>query len=176
MDTLAELLKDELKDIFNAENQLLKALPRMAKKASNATLKKAFLAHLEETKTQVERLNQIAELMEIKLAGKKCKAMEGLIEEGKEILEEEGHPAVIDAALIGAAQRVEHYEIAAYGTAKAFAEHLGLTKVVKLLDATLDEESAADEKLTAISLDEILAATDEEDEEAAVATTASKRK
>jgi ferritin-like metal-binding protein YciE len=171
MDTLNELLEDELKDLYSAENQLLKALPKMAKKASTATLKDAFTAHLEETKGQVERLNQIGQLLEIKLTGKKCKAMEGLIEEGKEILEEDGNPAVIDAALIGAAQRVEHYEIAAYGTAKAMAEHLGLSEVAGLLDETLDEESAADEKLTTIAVDEVMPATDsaeeEEDEEEA---------
>ena len=162
MNTLHELLKDELKDLYNAENQLIKALPKMAKKASTESLKAAFTAHLEETKGQVERLKQIGELMEIRLPGKKCKAMEGLVEEGSEILEEEGKSPLIDAALIGAAQRVEHYEIAAYGTAKAFAEHLGLSKVVKLLDATLAEESAADDKLSKISLEEILPGVDKE--------------
>lgn len=162
MNTLHELLKDELKDLYNAENQLIKALPKMAKKASTESLKAAFTAHLEETKGQVERLKQIGELMEIRLPGKKCKAMEGLVEEGSEILEEEGKSPLIDAALIGAAQRVEHYEIAAYGTAKAFAEHLGLSKVVKLLDATLAEESAADDKLNKISLEEILPGVDKE--------------
>ena len=168
MDTLTELLEDQLKDLYSAENQLLKALPRMAKKASTESLSDAFTDHLEETEGQVERLNKIGGLMGVKLTGKKCKAMEGLIEEGKEVLEEEGKSPVIDAALIGAAQRVEHYEISAYGTAKAIAEHLGLTKVVKLLEETLDEESAADEKLSAISLDEVLPATDaveDEDEE-----------
>jgi len=176
METLHELLVDELKDLYSAENQLLKALPRMAKKASNEALQEAFTAHLEETKGQVNRLNQIAELLEIKLSGKKCKAMEGLLEEGKDILEEKGTSPVIDAALIGAAQRVEHYEIAAYGTAKAFAEHLGLTEVAELLAETLDEESAADEKLTAISIDEILPATDAEEEEEAPAAKATARK
>lgn len=161
MDTLTELLEDELKDLYSAENQLLKALPRLAKKASSQTLKEAFESHLEETKGQVERLTSIGEMMEVKLTGKKCKAMEGLVEEGKEILEEDGQSAVIDAALIGAAQRVEHYEIAAYGTARAMAEHLGLTEVVGLLSETLEEESACDEKLTAIATEEILPATDE---------------
>jgi len=165
MDSLNELLEDELKDLYSAENQLVKALPRMAKKAASESLQEAFLAHLEETQGQVERLDKIGQLMGIKLTGKKCKAMEGLIEEGKEILEEEGRSAVIDAALIGAAQRVEHYEIAAYGTVKAIAEHLGLDKVVKLLDATLEEEGEADKKLTAISLEEVLPATDSSEEE-----------
>lgn len=158
MDSLQELLHDSIKDLWSAENQLLKALPRMAKKADSESLREAFVGHLEETKVQVDRLTEIGELMEIKLTGKKCKAMEGLIEEGKEILEAEGEPSVIDAALIGAAQRVEHYEIAAYGTAKAIANHLGLTEVVELLDQTLEEESAADEKLSMISLEEILPA------------------
>lgn len=164
MDTLQELFEDELKDLYSAENQLLKALPKMAKKAASETLQAAFTAHLEETEGQVDRLTKIGELMKIKLTGKKCKAMEGLVEEGKEVLEEEGRSAVIDAALIGAAQRVEHYEIAAYGTAKAFAEQLGLTEVAELLSETLDEESAADEKLSTISLEEVLPATEASDE------------
>lgn len=184
MDTLNELLENELKDLYSAENQLLKALPKMAKKASNQTLKDGFLSHLEETKGQVERLTKIGEMLEIKMTGKKCKAMEGLIEEGKEVLEEDGHPSVIDAALIGAAQRVEHYEIAGYGTAKAFAEHLGLSKVVKLLEQTLAEESACNEKLTTVSVDEVLPSTDasgeeeaeEEEESETPVATATKRK
>lgn len=158
METLFDLLKNELKDLYSAENQLVKALPKMAKKASTEALRTAFSAHLVETKTHVERLAKIGELMEIKLTGKKCMAMEGLVKEGGEVLEEEGKSALIDAALIGAAQRVEHYEIAAYGTTRAFAQHLGLTKVVKLLTQTLDEESAADAKLSKISLDEVLPA------------------
>ncbi|WP_254508204.1 ferritin-like domain-containing protein [Anatilimnocola floriformis] len=179
METLLELLEDEIKDIYNAENQLTKALPKMAKKAASESLADAFAAHLEETKRQIERLQKIGDLMGIKLTGKKCKAMEGLIEEGKEVLEEDGKSAVIDAALIGAAQRVEHYEIAAYGTAKAMAEHLGLEKVVKLLQQTLSEESACDEKLSSIALEEVLPATDgveEEIEEKEVAPLKAKRK
>lgn len=182
METLDDLLEEQLKDLFSAEGQLVKALPRMAKKANSETLKEAILSHLEETEGQVERLTQIGELLEIKLSGKKCKAMEGLIEEGKEVLEEDGKSAVIDAALIGAAQRVEHYEIAAYGTAKAFAEQLGHTEVVELLQQTLDEESQADEKLTTISVDEILPATtaaddgEAEEEEAAAASTSRRKK
>jgi ferritin-like metal-binding protein YciE len=160
METLQDLLEDELKDLYSAETQLVKALPKLAKKAVSESLQQAFLDHLEETKGQVARLQQIGTSMGIKLTGKTCKAMEGLVEEGAEILEEDGSSAVIDAALIGAAQRVEHYEIAAYGTAKAFAEHLGLTDVVELLEETLQEESAADEKLSGICVDEILPATD----------------
>jgi len=158
--SLDKLLEDELKDLYNAEGQLLKALPKMAKAASSPALKKAFSSHLTETKGQVDRLETIGTLLKIKLTGKKCKAMEGLLEEGKEVVEADGPVAVIDAALIGAAQRVEHYEIAAYGTARAFAEHLGNAKVAKLLQQTLDEESAADEKLSAISLNTVLPGTD----------------
>jgi len=165
IDSLDKLLEGELKDLYSAENQLLKALPKMAKAADNASLQKAFTSHLKETQGQVDRLDKVGKILGIKLTGKKCKAMEGLIEEGKEILEADGPPAVIDAALIGAAQRVEHYEIAAYGTARAFADQLGRANVVKLLQQTLDEESAADEKLSAISLDEVLSQTNAEDAE-----------
>jgi ferritin-like metal-binding protein YciE len=156
--TLAKLFEDQLKDIYNAESQILKALPRMVKRASAGDLKEAFASHLKETKQQVERLDQITARLGHKLTGKKCKAMEGLIEEGAEILEAEGPGPVIDAALIAAAQRVEHYEISAYGTARALAEQLGHEDVVELLQETLDEESAADEKLSGISLDDVLPA------------------
>jgi ferritin-like metal-binding protein YciE len=167
MDSLDELLEDELKDIFNAENQLVKALPKLAKKASSPTLKKAFTDHLAQTQGQIERLQKVGEMLGIKLTGKKCHAMEGLVAEGKEILEEDGQSPVIDAALIGAAQRVEHYEMAAYGTVRALAEQLGHTKAVKLLQATLDEEGATDKLLTQIAEDEVLpAALAGEDEEA----------
>jgi ferritin-like metal-binding protein YciE len=156
---IAKLLESQLKDVYSAETQLVKALPKMAKAASASRLKKAITSHLEETKGHVERLDAIAKELGIKLSGKRCKAMEGLIEEGADILEAEGAEAVIDAALIAAAQRVEHYEISAYGSARAFAERLGDDKTAKLLQDTLDEESAADEKLTSISQDEVLPAT-----------------
>jgi ferritin-like metal-binding protein YciE len=156
--TIAKLLEDQLKDIYSAENQLVKALPKMAKKASAPGLKKAFTSHLEETKHQVERLEEIGQALGIKLGGKKCKAMEGLVEEGAEVLEAEGPGPVIDSALIAAAQRVEHYEIAAYGSARALGEHLGHQEVVELLQETLDEESAADEKLSSLCEGEILPA------------------
>ncbi len=156
MDTLAELLEDELKDLYSAENQLVKALPRMAKKASSPKLKDAFTSHLKETEGHVQRLEQIGETLGVKLKGKTCQAMKGLVEEGKEVIDEDGEEAVIDVALIGAAQRVEHYEIAAYGTARAIAEKLGHSDVVDLLQQTLDEEGAADKKLTSISEDEVL--------------------
>lgn len=157
MDTLNELLEDEIKDVYIAENQLLKALPKLAKKATSPALKDAFTSHLKETENHVKRLEAVGALLGIsKLTGKKCKAMEGLIEEGKEVLEEEGKGAVIDAALIGAAQRVEHYEMAAYGTVRAMAQALQQDKAVKLLQETLDEEKAADEKLTTIAEEEVL--------------------
>ena len=151
MNPLDELLQDELKDLYSAENQIIKALPRMAKGASSPELKRAFERHLEETRRQVDRLNQIGEMLELKLTGKKCKGMEGLIEEGKEIMEELDDEDAIDAGLIGAAQKVEHYEIAAYGTARTHAEMLGYTRVAKLLQQTLNEEGATDKKLTALA-------------------------
>ena len=153
--TLDKLLIDELKDLYNAENQLVKALPKMAKKASTRQLVDAFTDHLEQTKNHVNRLDTIGKTLGVKLTGKKCAAMEGLIEEGKDILEEEGKNAVIDAALIGAAQRVEHYEIAAYGTVRSMAEVLGQDKIAKLLQETLNEEGAADKLLTQISMKEV---------------------
>jgi len=156
MDSLTDLLQDELKDLYSAENQLIKALPRMAKKAGSEKLKAALTDHLEVTKTHVERLQQIGEELDLKLTGKKCAAMEGLVEEGKEIIDEDGDDAVIDAALIGAAQRVEHYEIAAYGTVRAIAEQLGHRGAVELLQKTLDEEGAADKLLTQIAEGEVL--------------------
>lgn len=156
MNTLHALFEDNIKDLYSAENQLLKALPRMAKAAESPELAEAFQAHLAETEGQVGRLQQIAEMTGIKLGRKKCKGMEGLIEEGKELLEKEGEGAVIDAGLIRAAQCVEHYEISAYGSARAMAEQLGLKRVAKLLQETLDEESATDEKLTALSQSTVL--------------------
>jgi len=148
---LQELLVDELKDMYNAENQIIKALPKMAKAASSPELKRAFERHLEETKRQVERLDQIGEALDIKLTGKKCKGMEGLIEEGKEIISEDLEANALDAGLIGAAQKVDHYEIAAYGTARAHANMLGLNKIARLLQQTLDEEGNTDKKLTQLA-------------------------
>jgi ferritin-like metal-binding protein YciE len=148
---LEELLVDELKDLYSAEKQLVQALPRMAKGASSPELRRAFERHLEETKRQVQRLEQIGGDLDIRLTGKKCKGMEGLIAEGKEVLEEDLEDPAIDAGLIGAAQKVEHYEIAGYGTARTHAEMLGFTKAAKLLQQTLDEEAATDKKLTALA-------------------------
>jgi ferritin-like metal-binding protein YciE len=164
LSSVDKLLEDQLKDIFSAENQLVKALPKMAKKASAQRLKEAITSHLDETKHHVERLNEIGQSLGMKLSGKKCKAMEGLVEEGAEVIEAEGTGALIDFALIAAAQRVEHYEISAYGSARALAKHLGHEDVVQLLTDTLDEESAADEKLTSISEDEVLPATETAEE------------
>lgn len=158
MNSLSDLLEDELKDLYSAEKQLLKALPKMAKKATTPALQKAFTSHLKETEGHVARLEKIGELLEVKLTGKVCKAMQGLVEEGSEVIKENGTPSVLDAALIGAGQRVEHYEIAAYGATRAMAQALGQTKVVSLLQQTLDEEGAADKKLTAIAEGEVLSA------------------
>jgi len=165
MDTLAALMEDEIKDLYSAENQLLKALPKLAKKAEDPKLKNAFTSHLAETEGHVARLQTIGEELGIKLGGKKCKAMEGLIEEGKEVLEEDGQSAIIDAALIGAAQRVEHYEMAAYGTVRAMAQELGHSNIAKLLQSTLNEEAAADKKLTGIAESSVLAAANAAGEE-----------
>ena len=148
---LHELLVDQLKDLYSAENQIIKALPKMAKNASNPELRAAFEAHLEETRMQVERLDQIAEEMSVRtLKGKKCAGMEGLLEEGKEVMQEFDDD-VLDAGMIGAAQKVEHYEIAAYGTARTHANLLGLKKVARLLQQTLDEEARTDKKLTQLA-------------------------
>ena len=147
---LEELLVDELKDLYSAENQIIKALPKMIKACEAPELKRAFERHLEETRRQVDRLDQIGEELEVKMTGKKCKGMEGLLAEGKEMMDELDE-ANMDAGLIGAAQKVEHYEIAAYGTARTHAELLGLRRVAKLLQQTLDEEGATDKKLTALA-------------------------
>jgi ferritin-like metal-binding protein YciE len=149
--SLEELFQDQLKDLYSAEGQLVKALPKMAKAATSDDLREAFERHLEETRGHVERLDEIASTTGTKPTGKKCKAMEGLVEEGKEVLEGDGEGPFIDLALIAAAQRVEHYEISAYGSFRALAEYMGRTEVVQLLQETLDEESAADEKLTGIA-------------------------
>ena len=150
-DTFHGLFIEELKDIYNAESQLVKALPKMAKAAATAELKAGFLAHLEETKGHVDRLSQVFTLLGEKPRGKTCKAMQGLVEEGAEAIEENDAGLVRDVQLIGAAQRVEHYEIAAYGTVVAMAKLMGHTKEAALLQETLDEEGATDKKLTALS-------------------------
>jgi ferritin-like metal-binding protein YciE len=150
-ENLRELLVEELKDLYSAENQLTKALPKVAKNASDPELKKAIESHLKETEGHVRRLEQIFEQLEASPKGKTCDGMKGLISEADERIKEGGEPAVLDAGLIADAQRVEHYEIAAYGSAKNFANLLGEKQIVTLLDATLKEEKAADEKLTSIA-------------------------
>ena len=155
--SLNAVLEAELKDLYSAENQLIKALPKMAKKASNKALREAIQSHLAETEGQIERLQKIGEVLRFKLSGKVCKAMQGLIEEAKDALEgDSDEPALIDTMLIAAAQRVEHYEMSGYGTAAAIARQLDLTEVVELLEETLEEEAGADKKLTALSEEEIL--------------------
>jgi ferritin-like metal-binding protein YciE len=147
---LRELFVDELKDLYNAENQLVKALPKMAKAAESPELKAGFEEHLEQTKGHVERLESIFSKLRENPKGKKCKGMEGLVEEGSEAIEEyEG--AVRDAALIGGAQRVEHYEMAGYGTVIAMAKQLGESKHAQVLEQTLEEEKKTDAKLASLS-------------------------
>src|SRR5438094_614509 len=153
LDTLKTLYIDELKDLYNAENQLLKALPKMAKAASSEELKDAFEKHLEQTKSHVERLEEVFEEIGEKPKGKICRAMKGLIEEGSEILEEDGEESVIDAGIIVAAQKVEHYEIASYVSVRTFAQLLGKDRSADLLKTTLDEASKANERLTKLAED-----------------------
>jgi len=151
MKSLQDLLVDHLKDLYSAENQLVKALPKMAKAATNPELKAGFEEHLEQTRNQVTRLEQVCEKLGVTPKGKKCAAMEGLVEEGKELMDQEPEPDVLDAGLIAAAQKVEHYEIASYGSARTWAEQLGLEEAAALLQETLDEEKATDEKLTRLA-------------------------
>jgi ferritin-like metal-binding protein YciE len=148
LDSLEKLFIEELKDIYNGEKQILRALPRMAKAAESTELQQAFTKHLRETEGQVQRLERIFKDLGQAVRGKKCKGMEGLIEEGKEKMEEEGEPVVMDAALIASAQKVEHYEIATYGCLRTYAQLLGYSQAEKLLEQTLQEEEAADKKLT----------------------------
>jgi ferritin-like metal-binding protein YciE len=150
-DSLRELYIDELRDLYNAETQLVKALPKMAKASSNDQLREAFEEHLRQTTEHVSRLEQIFEQLKEKPSGKKCLGMEGLVKEGSETLKEDFTEELKDAAIIGAAQRVEHYEIAGYGTVRAFAELLGENEQVSLLEQTLEEEKQADQKLTELA-------------------------
>jgi ferritin-like metal-binding protein YciE len=151
LESLHDLFVDELKDLYNAENQLVKALPKMAKAAASDELRTAFEEHLQETENQVERLETIFKQLDESPKGKKCQAMVGLIEEGKEMIDADAEDAVRDAALIAAAQKVEHYEIAGYGTVRTYAQLLGLEDAAQLLQETLEEEAAADEKLNDLS-------------------------
>jgi ferritin-like metal-binding protein YciE len=149
--TLQDLLADEIKDLYSAEKQLTKAIPKMAKGSNNAELAAAFRKHLEETQGQVARLEEAARLLDIKPTGKKCAGMEGVIQEGAEALGEEGDEVVLDLGIIGAGCRVEHYEIAGYTTAISLAQRIGASEVVALLQQTLAEEQAADQGLRKIA-------------------------
>jgi len=151
MENLQDLLKEDLKDVLNAENQILKALPKMIKKASHPELQDAFEKHLEETKGHADRVEQVMEMLGMPARGKTCKAMQGILEEGKEVMGEDAEDDVMDAALIGAAQKVEHYEIATYGTLCTYAELLGLEDAKRLLGQNLEEEKKTDEALSELA-------------------------
>ena len=161
METLAKLFEETLKDVYFAEKQIIKLLPKMAKKAKTPKLKQAFEEHLEQTKGQVQRLDQIFKLLGRKSSGKECPALLGLIEEAEGLMSETKDPTVLDAGLIGSAQAVEHYEIARYGTLRAWAEQLDMPEAAKLLEATLKEEKTTDEKLTKLAMNGLNAAADE---------------
>jgi ferritin-like metal-binding protein YciE len=158
--TLHDAFIDELRDTYDAERQLTKALPKLAKAAANPRLREAFEMHLEETQGQVERLEQVFESLDEKVRGKHCEGIAGIIEEGKAIMEEDFDDTTMDACLIAAGQRAEHYEMAAYGTLVAWAEAMGHTEAAKLLQQTLDEEGEADKKLTALAESSINAKAD----------------
>lgn len=149
--SLEDLLMDQLKDLYHAENQITKALPKMAKAASTPDLRDAFEEHLQQTEQQIERLEQAFAILGVKARGKKCEAMEGLIKEGSELIREEAEAAVKDAGLIGAAQKVEHYEMAGYGCVRTWARQLGLEEVADLMQETLQEEEDTDMKLTRLA-------------------------
>lgn len=165
--TLRDLLVEQIKDLYSAENQIIKALPKMAKAASNPELRQGFEEHLEQTRGHVTRLEEICETLEVTPKGKKCVATEGLIDEGKELMGEDAAEAVLDAGLIAAAQKVEHYEMASYGCARTWAQQLGLTEVADLLQQTLDEEKETDEKLTHLAEQMVNAEAEEEEMETA---------
>ena len=162
MSTVEDLLVGQIRDLYDAEKQLVRALPKMAKAASSDELRQAIEDHLEETTNQVQRLEQAFEQLDKTAKGKTCKAMKGLIEEGGEVIEEDSETPINDLALIAAAQRVEHYEISAYGTARAMAKHIGEDQVASLLEETEDEEKAADQKLTEIAMGLMQGATSRE--------------
>jgi ferritin-like metal-binding protein YciE len=153
LDNLRKLFVEELRDLYSAENQLVKALPKMAKGASSEELKQALEDHLEQTQGHVERLEEVFEQLDETPKGKTCKAMKGLVEEGSEILEEDGEDSVVDAGIIAAAQKVEHYEIASYGTVRTWAGLLGENEAAELLQETLDEEGEANKLLNKLAQD-----------------------
>jgi len=151
LESLGDLFVDELRDLYNAETQLLKALPQMASASSSSELRQAFEEHLTQTEGHVQRLENIFQNLGEKPTGKVCKAMKGLVAEGEEVIDQDAEPAVKDAAIIAAAQRVEHYEIAGYGSARNFAKLIGDKEAAAILQETLDEEGAADKKLTKLA-------------------------
>ncbi|MDB4890018.1 MAG: ferritin-like protein [Gemmatimonadetes bacterium] len=181
LDSLNDLYVEELKDLYSAENQIIKALPKMIKAATNPELQQAFADHLEQTKGHVARLVQICEDLGVSPKGKKCSGMEGILEEGSEKMEEDADPSVLDAGLAAAAQHVEHYEIAGYGSVRTWAQQLGYGEHVTLLQQTLDEEKTADELLSRLAITELNIeaeaegdAADENEEEAAAPARSSK--
>ncbi len=151
LNSLHDLYLMELKDLYNGEQQIIKALPTMAENANSPELRSAFEQHLEQTRTHVDRLEQIFRKLDETPKGQKCKGLSGIIDEGEDMMDEDAPPSVADAALISAAQRVEHYEIAAYGTVRTYARHLGFEDQAQLLDQTLREESETDKKLTSLA-------------------------
>ena len=153
IDTLNTLLQEEIKDLYDAERRLVRALPKMAKAASSEELRSAIREHLDVTRGHVERLDQVFELLDLKPKAKTCNGMKGIIEEGEATLQKDAEDALMDAAIIGAAQRVEHYEMAAYASARTMAEHLGNQEVADLLQQTWNEENEADERLSQIAED-----------------------
>src|SRR5580658_1173288 len=157
--TVKDLLEDEIKDLYSAEKQLTKAIPKMSKGSHDAALAAAFKNHLKETEGQVARLEKVGKLLDIKPSGKKCEGMEGVIKEGAEALEEEGNETVLDLGIIGAGSRVEHYEMAGYLTAISLAERIGAKEVVSLLQKSLAEEQAAEQTLRKIASGLIKSAT-----------------
>ena len=155
LESVQDLFLEELRDLYDAENQLLKALPKMAEAATTPALKLAFSQHLEQTKGHVGRLDRVFRQLDAKPSGETCEAMKGLVKEGEDFVQAKGEPSVRDAGLIGAAQRVEHYEMAGYGTARTLAKRLGYQEIATILQQTLEEEGEADKKLTAVAENEV---------------------
>jgi ferritin-like metal-binding protein YciE len=176
MESLEKLFEETVRDIYYAEKKILKALPKMAKKASSSKLAQAFQAHIDETEGHVERLDQIFDLIGKAPRGKTCPAIDGIIEEGEEIMKEAEDDTVRDAGMLAAAQAVEHYEITRYGTLKSWAGKMGMSEAVKLLDATLKEEKATDLKLTDLAESEINLEADDSGEGAQTRKTATRRR
>jgi ferritin-like metal-binding protein YciE len=155
LESVEDLFLAELRDLYDAENQLLKALPKLAEAATAPALKLAVSQHLEETKGHVARLDRVFRELDVKPTGETCQAMKGLVKESEEFIQDKGEPSVRDAGLIGAAQRVEHYEMAGYGTARTLAKRLGFQEIASMLQQTLEEEGEADRKLTAVAENEV---------------------